>query len=222
VRAGFHFFPAPLPSRVPSVSLRLILFLCVHLLPNRHAPSLLNSTLRPSSNPRHLLRVLLVHTRAPLQQTLLDRTARLPVRNSRGQSSAAGTTAGRRRDAPPAVGAVGGGARVGDLLGEVRDGVRGGMGVAEAADQGVVGFAGFGEGVVAAVEVLALLQLGLQQVFFGRQFAVEAEEFLLFFGEGLGGGVAGVSGGFFSEREREGLMAGCVWEGRLAVCMYVR
>jgi len=58
------------------------------------------------------------------------------------------------------------------------------VGVAEAADQGVVGFAGFGEGVVAAVEVLALLQLGLQQVFFGRQFAVEAEEFLLFFGEG--------------------------------------
>jgi hypothetical protein len=78
-------------------------------------------------------------------------------------------------------------AGVGDLLRKVRDGVRGGVGVAEAADQRVVGFAGFGEGVVARVEVFALFQLGLQEVFFGGEFAVEAEEFLLFFGEGLEG-----------------------------------
>jgi hypothetical protein len=62
--------------------------------------------------------------------------------------------------------------------------------VAEAADQGVVGFSRFGQGVVARVEVFALFQLALDQVFFGGEFAVEAEELLLFFGEGLevGGG----------------------------------
>jgi hypothetical protein len=57
--------------------------------------------------------------------------------------------------------------------------------MAEAADQGVVGFAGFGEGVVAAVEVFALFQLGLEEIFLGGEFAVEAEELLLFFGERL-------------------------------------
>jgi hypothetical protein len=118
----------------------------LNLLPNRHTTRLIPTTLRPRSNPRHLLRILLIHTRSPLQQALLDRTARLPVRNSRGQSSTTGTTSGG--NAAPAVLAIGS-ARVGNLLREVRDGVWGGVGVAEAADQGVVGFAGFGEGVVA-------------------------------------------------------------------------
>jgi hypothetical protein len=86
------------------------------------------------------------------------------------------------------VRAIGRGARVGNLLREVRDGVWGRVGVAEASDEGVVGFAGFGQGVVARVEVFALFQLALDQVFFGGEFAVEAEEFLLFFGEGLFGG----------------------------------
>lgn len=76
-------------------------------------------------------------------------------------------------------------AGVGVLLREVRDGVRGRVLAAEAADEGVVGFAGFGEGVVAGVEVLALLELVLQQIFLVGQFAVEAEELLLLFGEGL-------------------------------------
>lgn len=57
--------------------------------------------------------------------------------------------------------------------------------MAEAADQGVVGLAGFGQGVVARVEVFALFQLALHEVFLAGQFAVEAEELLLFFVEGL-------------------------------------
>ena len=132
-------------SLSPSIAISSHLLL-LNLLPNRHSARFITTTLRPSSNPRHLLRILLIHTRTPLQQTLLDRTARLPVRNGRGQSSTTGTTSGR--NASPTVLAIGS-ARVGNLLREVRDGVWGGVGVAEAADQGVVGFAGFGEGVVA-------------------------------------------------------------------------
>ena len=78
--------------------------------------------------------------------------------------------------------------------------------MAEASDEGVVGFAGFGQGVVARVEVFALFQLALDQVFFGGEFAVEAEEFLLFFGEGLfGGGEVVVSGGFLVVVVEEGV-----------------
>jgi hypothetical protein len=165
-----------------SISLPLI---SLNSLPDRHTARLINTALlRPSSNPRHLLRILLIHTRAPLQQTLLDRTARLAVRNSRGQRRTR-TTTGRRRDAPSAVRAICGRARVGDLLREVRDGVWGRVCVAEASDERVVGFSRFGQGVVARVEVFALFQLALDQVFFGGEFAVEAEELLLFFGEGL-------------------------------------
>jgi hypothetical protein len=78
------------------------------------------------------------------------------------------------------------------------------VGVAEAADQGVVGFSRFGQGVVARVEVFALFQLALDQVFFGGEFAVEAEELLLFFGEGLevGGGC------------QPRLRRWCEWDGR--------
>jgi hypothetical protein len=165
-----------------SIALPLIF---LNLLPNRHPARLINNpALRPRSNPRHLLRILLVHTRAPLQQTLLDRTARLAVRNSRSQRRTR-TTTGRRRDAPSAVRAICGRARVGDLLRKMRDGVWGRVCVAEASDERVVGFSRFGQGVVARVEVFALFQLALDQVFFGGEFAVEAEELLLFFGEGL-------------------------------------
>jgi len=132
-----------------------------NLLPNRHPTRLVHIPLRPRSNPRHLLRVLLINTGAPLQQTLLDRTTRLTVRDSRSQRRPTGGGG----NASPAVLAVGLGARVGILLREVRDGVWGGVGVAQAADQGVVGFARFGQGVVARVEVFALFQLGLEEVF---------------------------------------------------------
>jgi hypothetical protein len=143
-----------------SLSHSISIFISFHLLPNRHPTRLINTLLRPSSNPRHLLRVLLVHTSPPLQQALLDRTARLPVRNRRSQRSAWSTARGRR-NAASAVRAIGRGARVGDLLREVRDGVWGRVGVAEASDERVVGFAGFGQGVVARVEVFALFQLAL-------------------------------------------------------------
>jgi hypothetical protein len=83
-----------------SIALPLIF---LNLLPNRHPARLINNpALRPRSNPRHLLRILLVHTRAPLQQTLLDRTARLAVRDRRSQRGT-WTTTGRRRNAPSAV-----------------------------------------------------------------------------------------------------------------------
>ena len=106
-------------SLSPSIAISSHLLL-LNLLPNRHSARFITTTLRPSSNPRHLLRILLIHTRTPLQQTLLDRTARLPVRNGRGQSSTTGTTSGR--NASPTVLAIGS-ARVGNLLREVRDGV---------------------------------------------------------------------------------------------------
>ena len=76
-------------------------------------------------------------------------------------------------------------AGVGVLLREMRDGVWGGVLAAEATDQRVVGLAGFGESVIAGVEVFALLELVLEQVFLVRELAVEAEELLFFFGEGL-------------------------------------
>ena len=71
------------------------------------------------------------------------------------------------------------------MLREVRDGVWGGVLAAETTNQRVVGLAGFGEGVVAGVEVFALLELVLEQVFLVRELAVEAEELLFFFGERL-------------------------------------
>jgi len=46
-------------------------------------------------------------------------------------------------------------------------------------DANVGGFAGFGESVVAGVEVLALLQLVLEQILLVGQLAIEAEEALL-------------------------------------------
>lgn len=78
-------------------------------------------------------------------------------------------------------------AGAGVLLREVRDGVWGRMLAAEATNQCVVGLAGFGQSVVAGVEVFALLQLVLEQVLLVRELAVEAEELLFFFGERLSG-----------------------------------
>jgi len=67
----------------------------------------------------------------------------------------------------------------------VRDRLRGGMLRADCDDAGVLSFAGFGEGVVAAVEVFALLlQFILNEVFAGGQAAVETEHLLLFLCEG--------------------------------------
>jgi len=49
---------------------------------------------------------------------------------------------------------------------------------ADGCDAGVTGFAGLGESVVARVEVLALLELVLEEIFFVRKLAIEAEETL--------------------------------------------
>jgi len=46
-------------------------------------------------------------------------------------------------------------------------------------DANVASFAGLGEGVVAAVKVLALLQLVLEQVLLVGKLAIETEEFSL-------------------------------------------
>jgi len=54
---------------------------------------------------------------------------------------------------------------------------------AQLAHEPGIGFPGFAHGVVAAVEVFALFELVLQEVFFVGEFAVEAEELLLFFCE---------------------------------------
>lgn len=53
----------------------------------------------------------------------------------------------------------------------------------QSADQAVTGLAGFAHSIIAAVEVLALLELILQEVLFVGEFAVEAEELLFFFCE---------------------------------------
>lgn len=92
----------------------------------------------------------------------------------------------RTGDATSSMLAVGR-AGAGVLLREMRDGVGRRVLTAEAADERVVGLAGFGKGVVAGVEVFALLELVLQEVFLVGQLAVEAEELLFFFGEGLVG-----------------------------------
>lgn len=68
--------------------------------------------------------------------------------------------------------------QVGDVL---RVGVLG----ADAARVDAVGLAGLGEGVVAAVEVLALLEVLGQVVASAGDLAVQAEEALLLGGEGL-------------------------------------
>jgi len=124
------------------------------LPPDGDAASLILTTLRLRSNLRNLLRILLIHARSPLQQALLHRAASLSMRHSGCQRRAT-------RDATSAMLAVGR-AGVGVLLREVRDGVWGGMLAAEATNQRVVGLAGFGEGVVAGVEVFALLELVLE------------------------------------------------------------
>lgn len=68
---------------------------------------------------------------------------------------------------------------------QVRDAVRGGVLAADLGDAGVGGLARLGEGVVARVEVLALLELVLEEVLLRGEFAVEAEEALFVGGEGL-------------------------------------
>lgn len=54
------------------------------------------------------------------------------------------------------------------------------MFAAQSAYEAGIGFTRFAHGIVAAVEVFALFELVLQEVFFVGEFAVEAEEFLLF------------------------------------------
>ena len=71
------------------------------------------------------------------------------------------------------------------MLRQVWDRVWGRVLATETADQRVVGLAGFGESVVARVEVFALLELVLKQVLLVWELAVEAEELLFFFGESL-------------------------------------
>lgn len=147
------------------------------LSPDGNATSLILATLHLRNNLRNLLRVLLVHACTSLQQALLHRAASLSMRHSRCQRRAAG-------DATSTMLAVGR-AGVGVLLREVRDGVWGRVLATKATNQCIVGLAGFGESIVAGVEVFALLELVLEQVFLIRELAVEAEELLFFFGEGL-------------------------------------
>jgi hypothetical protein len=78
-------------------------------------------------------------------------------------------------------------ARAGVLLREVGDGVWRRVLAAETADKRVIGFAGFGESIVAGVEVFALLELVLEEILLVGELSVEAEELLFFFGEGLVG-----------------------------------
>ena len=56
---------------------------------------------------------------------------------------------------------------------------------ADGGHAGVGGFAGFGEGIVAGVEVFAFFEFVLEEVFLVGKFAVEAEEALFVRGEGL-------------------------------------
>jgi ABC-type proline/glycine betaine transport system permease subunit len=49
----------------------------------------------------------------------------------------------------------------------------------QAADEASIGLAGLGHGIVAGVEVLALLELVLQQVLLVGQLAVQPEQLLL-------------------------------------------
>lgn len=65
---------------------------------------------------------------------------------------------------------------------------------ADSARVDAVGLAGLGEGVVARVEVLALLEVLGELVGAGGELAVEAEEALLLGGEGLGSLVSGTLG----------------------------
>lgn len=95
-----------------------------------------------------------------------------------GRSSPRSTT-----DAPSLL--LAGSAAIAVLLLQVRDRVRARVFAPKAADHAVRGFAGFGHGVVARVEVFALFELVLEEVFLVGEFAVEAEELLFFFCEGL-------------------------------------
>jgi len=69
---------------------------------------------------------------------------------------------------------------------QVRDVFGDGVLGADGARVDAVGLAGFRQGVVAAVKVLALLEVLGEVVGAGGELAVEAEEALFFRGEGLG------------------------------------
>lgn len=60
-----------------------------------------------------------------------------------------------------------------------------GMFGADGGHAGVGGFAGFGERIVAGVEVFTFFEFVLEEVFLVGEFAVEAEEALFVGGEGL-------------------------------------
>lgn len=94
-------------------------------------------------------------------------------------------------DEAAGAGAVDGRREVGDVLG---DGVLG----ADGASVDRVGLAGLGEGVVAAVKVLALLEVLGKVIRLGWELAVQTEEPLFLRGEGLflGEGGERVSFGF--------------------------
>jgi hypothetical protein len=71
--------------------------------------------------------------------------------------------------------------------GQMRDILGNGMLAAHGTGIDGIRFAGFGEGVVARVEVLALFEVLGEMVGSGGEFAVEAEEAGFLWGEGLGG-----------------------------------
>lgn len=145
------------------------------LSPDRHTARVLGVTLRVRSNLRHLLWVLFIHACAPLQRALLHWATGLAVRYRRCQRWAGDATS------VLAVGSPG----TGVLLRQMRDSVGRRVLATQTADERIVGLAGFGHGIVAGVEVFALLELVLEEVLLVGELAVETEELLLLFGEGL-------------------------------------
>ena len=124
-----------------------------------------------------ILSLGVVGTRLALKEAaLLDGAASLDA----GDGAVVGVlgNAARRRSGAASVDVVGGRREVGDVLG---DGVLGAYG----AGVDTVALAGLGHGIVARVEVLALLEMFGKVIGAGRQLAVETEETLFLRGEGL-------------------------------------
>lgn len=118
----------------------------------------------------------IVGARLAVQEAaLLDRASSLAAAGARD----AAVVRGQEGNAAVAVGAVGRG-QVGDVLGH-------GVLAADGARVDAVALASLGHGIVAAVEVLAVLQVLGEVVRLAGQLAIQAEESLLIGREGLCG-----------------------------------
>lgn len=117
------------------------------LLPPARHPLFRRRTLTP-----HILHSLLIHTLTPMQKArFLDRTPALPAGNGRPRTHRARMADGSRVSVTAiSIGGGDGGCEVRDVFWQRVLGADGG-------DAAFGGLAGFGEGVVARVEVLAFL-----------------------------------------------------------------